>query len=132
MEMPRTLALLLCHAVTQDDDGRPVLQGLYDRVVLRTVPGVDNCVVYTKYVLPPGEHDLVLAVVDLESGREIGRAQHTVAIGGGRPVNETTWDITVRYERVGRYLYRFLADGEVLSFTLVDVVSFPASPPVGA
>jgi hypothetical protein len=47
MEFPRSLALLLCHAVTQDDDGRPVLQGLYDRVVLRTVPGVDNCVVYS-------------------------------------------------------------------------------------
>jgi hypothetical protein len=123
--MPRILALLLCHAVTQDDDGRPVLQGLYDRVLLRAVPGVDNCVVYTKYVLPPGDHDLVLAVVDLESGREIGRAQHTVAIAGGRSVNETTWSITVHFERVGRYAYRFLADGEVLSFTLVDVVSFP-------
>ena len=40
---PRLLALLLCHSVTQDDDGRPVLNGLYDRVVLRSVPGVDEC-----------------------------------------------------------------------------------------
>jgi hypothetical protein len=118
------LALLLCHAVTQDDDGRPVLQGLYDRVVLRTVPGRDECVVYTKYVLPPGEHDLLLAVVDLESGREIGRAQHTATISGGRPANETTWSITIRFERLGRYVYRFLADGELLGFTIVDVVSF--------
>ena len=125
MEMPRMLALLLCHAVSQDDDGRPVLQGLYDRVFLRTLPGVDNCVVYTKYVLPAGEHDLLLAVVDLESGREIGRAQHRVTMTGGRAANETTWSITVRFERLGRYVYRFLADGELLGFTIADVVSFP-------
>lgn len=125
--MSRLLALLLCHAVTQDDDGRPVLQGVYDRVLLRVVPGVDHCVVYTKYVLPAGDRELMLVVVDLESGREIGRAQHRVTITGTRPANETTWSITVRFERLGRYVYRFLADGELLGFTVVDVVSFPAA-----
>jgi len=122
--MSRLLALLLCHAVTQDDDGRPVLQGLYDRVVLRGVPGVDNCVVYTRYALPPGDHNLMLAVVDLDSGREVGRAHHRVTITGGRTVNETTWNITVRFERLGQYVYRFLADDELLGFTVVDVVSY--------
>jgi hypothetical protein len=29
----------------------------------------------------------------------------------------------VRFERLGRYVYRFLADGELLGFTVVDVVS---------
>jgi hypothetical protein len=125
MEMARSLALLLCQAVTQDDDGRPVLQGLYDRVVLRSLPGVDDCIVYTKYVLSPGEHDLMLAVVELETGREIGRAHHHVTITGSRPANETTWSITVRFERLGRYVYRFLADGELLDFTFVDVARFP-------
>jgi hypothetical protein len=125
--MSRMLALLLCHAVTQDDDGRPVLQGLYDRVALRGVPGIDNGVVYSKYALPPGDHDLLLAVVDLESGREIGRAQHRVTTTSGRPVNETTWSITVRFERIGQYVYRFLADGELLGFTIVDVVTYPTS-----
>jgi hypothetical protein len=42
-----------------------------------------------------------------------------------RPVNETTWSISSRYERLGQYLYRFVADGELLGFTTVDVVSFP-------
>jgi hypothetical protein len=125
MAMPRMLALLLCHAVTQDDDGRPVLQGLYDRVALRALPGVDTGVVYTKYELPPGDRSLMLAVVELESGREIGRAQHRVTITSGRPVNETTWSITVRFERIGQYMYRFLADDELLGFTIVEVVTYP-------
>lgn len=124
MVVPRLLALLLCHSVSQDDDGRPVLNGLYDRVVLRTVPGVDECVIYTKYALPPGDHDLVLAIVDLESGRETGRAAHRVTIAAERPVNETTWSLSARYDKVGQYLYRFLADDELLGFTTVDVVSF--------
>jgi hypothetical protein len=125
MVVPRLLALLLCHRVTQDEDGRPVLQGLYDRVVLRSVPGVDECVIYTKYALPPGEHELMLAIVDLETGRETGRAVHRVPMTAERPVNETTWSISSRYERLGQYLYRFVADGELLGFTTVDVVSFP-------
>ena len=125
MVVPRLLALLLCHTVSQDDDGRPVLRGLYDRVVLRTVPGVDECVIYTKYALPPGDHDLVLAIVDLESGRETGRAAHRVTIAAERSVNETTWSLSARYDRVGQYLYRFLADDELLGFTTVEVVSFP-------
>ena len=125
MVVPRLLALLLCHSVAQDDDGRPVLRGLYDRVALRTVPGVDDCVVYTKYALPPGEHELVLAIVDLESGRETGRAVHRVTISEERPVHETTWSINARYDRLGAFLYRFLADGELLGFTTVEVVSFP-------
>jgi hypothetical protein len=82
-------------------------------------------VVYTRYVLPPGEHDLMLAVVDLESGREIGRAQHAVTVTGSRLANETTWSITVRFERLGQYVYRFLADGELLGFTIVEVTRFP-------
>jgi hypothetical protein len=77
-------------------------------------------------VLPPGDHQLMLAVVDLETGREIGRAQHAVTVTGSRPVNETTWQIAVRFERTGRYMYRFLADSEILSFALVDVVSYAA------
>ena len=125
---PRLLALLLCHTVTQDDDGRPVLQGLYDRVVLRSVPGTDDCVVYTKYALAPGDHDLVLAIVDLESGRETGRARHRVTTSAERPVRETTWSVNVRFARVGRYLYRLLADGELIGFTTVDVVSYQAPP----
>jgi hypothetical protein len=127
MVVPRLLALLLCHSVTQDEDGRPVLRGLYDRVALRTVPGVDDCVVYTKCSLPPGDHDLVLAIVDLETGREIGRAAHHVTTSSERSVHETTWSINVRFERVGPYLYRLLADGELLGFTTVDVVSFPTA-----
>jgi hypothetical protein len=126
MVVPRLLALLLCHSVTQDEDGRPVLRGLYDRVVLRTVPGVDDCVVYTKYALPAGDHELVLAIVDLESGRETGRARHAVTITAERPVHETTWSVNVRFDRLGRYLYRLLADGELIGFTTVDVVSYPA------
>src|SRR6187455_2599647 len=98
MVVPRLLALLLCHTVTQDDDGRPVLQGLYDRVVLRSVPGTADCVVYTKYALSPGDHDLELAIVDLESGRETGRARHRVTTSAERPVNETTWSVNVRFE----------------------------------
>ena len=129
MAMPRMLALLLCHAVAQDDDGRPVLRGLYDRVVLRSVPGVDNCVVYSKYVLPPGDHDLELIVVSLETGRPIGRAQHRVSLTDARSVNETTWTVSVRFERLGAYVYRFLADGELLGFTNVEVVSY--TPPAG-
>jgi hypothetical protein len=113
--------------VTQDDDGRPVLRGLYDRVVLRTVPGVDDCVVYTKCALPPGDHDLVLAIVDLESGRETGRAVHRVAITTERSVHETTWSINVRFDRLGRYLYRLLVGDELIGFTTVDVVSFPTA-----
>ena len=127
MVVPRLLALLLCHGVTQDDDGRPVLQGLYDRVVLRSVPGVDDCVVYSKYALPPGEHNLVLAIVDLDSGRETGRATHPVTMTAERPVHETTWTVNVRYDRLGQYLFRFLVDDELLGFTTVDVVSFPTS-----
>ena len=127
MVVPRLLALLLCHNVTQDDDGRPVLQGLYDRVVLRSVPGEDDCVVYTKYALPPGDHDLVLAIVDLESGRETGRAVHRVTMTPERPVHETTWSINVRFDRLGAFLYRLLADGELLGFTTVEVVSYPRS-----
>ena len=130
MVVPRLVAMLLCHSVTQDDDGRPVLRGLYDRVVLRRVPGQDDCVVYTKYALPPGEHDLVLAIVDLESGRETGRARHRVTISAERPVHETTWSVNVRFDRLGQYLYRLLADDELLGFTTVDVVSYPA--PTGA
>ncbi len=126
MVVPRLLALLLCHTVTQDDDGRPVLHGLYDRVVLRTVPGVDDCVIYTKYALPPGDHDLMLAIVDLESGQETGRAVHRVTIAAERSVNETTWSLSARYDRLGQYLYRFLADDELLGFTTVDVISFPS------
>ena len=125
MVVPRLLALLLCHRVSQDEDGRPVLNGLYDRVVLRSVPGVDECVIYTKYALPPGDHELMLAIVDLETGRETGRAIHRVLMTPERPVNETTWSINSRYDRLGQYLYRFLADGELLGFTTVDVVSFP-------
>ena len=125
MVVPRLLALLLCHTVTQDDDGRPVLNGLYDRVVLRRVPGVDECVIYTKYALPPGDHELILAIVDLETGRETGRAVHRVTIAAERPVNETTWILSSRYDRLGQYLYRFLADDELLGFTTVGVVSFP-------
>lgn len=125
MVMPRLLALLLCHSVTQDDDGRPVLHGLYDRVALRSLPGVDDCIVYTKYVLPPGEHALGLAIVDLETGRETGRAVHRVVTTSQRGAHETTWSIRARYERPGQYLYRFLADDELLGFTTVDVVSFP-------
>jgi hypothetical protein len=125
MVVPRLLALLLCHHVSQDEDGRPVLNGLYDRVVLRSVPGVDECVIYTKYALPPGDHELMLAIVDLESGRETGRAVHRVLMTSERPVSETTWSISSRYDRLGQYLYRFLADGELLGFTTVDVVSFP-------
>jgi hypothetical protein len=121
---PRLLALLLCHAVTQDDDGRPVLQGLYDRVVLRSIPGTDDCVIYTKVALSPGDHDLELAIVDLESGRETGRARHQVTITAERPVHETTWSVNVRFDRLGRYLYRLLADGELIGFTTVDVVSY--------
>jgi hypothetical protein len=120
----RLLALLLCHRVTQDDDGRPVLQGLYDRVALRTVPGVDECVVYTKYAAAPGEHELVLAIVHLDSGRETGRATHRVTIAPGRAAHETTWSISARYESAGRYLYRFSIDGEMIGFTTVDVVGF--------
>ena len=130
MVVSRLLALLLCHSVTQDDDGRPVLNGLYDRVVLRSVPGTDDCVVYTKYALPPGDHDLVLAIVDLDSGRETGRAVHRVTMSAERAVHETTWSINVRFDRLGQYVYRFLADGELLGFTVVDVVSFRA-PPAG-
>jgi hypothetical protein len=126
MVVSRLLALLLCHSVTQDDDGRPVLNGLYDRVFLRRLPGVDDCVVYTKYALPPGEHDLVLAIVDLESGRETGRAAHRVTISPERTVNETTWSVQARFDRLGPFTYRFLADGELLGFTTVDVVSFPS------
>src|SRR5215211_5357054 len=114
---PRLLALLLCHRVTQDDDGRPVLQGLYDRVVLRSVPGMDDCVIYTKYALSPGDHDMELAIVDLESGRETGRARHQVTITAERPVHETTWSVNVRFDRLGRYLYRLLPDGELIGFT---------------
>jgi hypothetical protein len=125
MVVPRLLALLLCHSVTQDDDGRPVLNGLYDRVVLRSVPGADDCVVYTKYALPPGDHDLVLAIQDLESGRETGRAVHRVTISPERSVNETTWSVRARFDRLGPFIYRFLVDGELLGFTTVDVVSFP-------
>jgi hypothetical protein len=128
MVVPRLLALLLCHSVTQDDDGRPVLNGLYDRVILRSVPGTDDCVVYTKYALPPGDHDLMLAIVDLDTGRETGRALHRVTITPERTVHETTWSITARFERLGGYLYRFLVDGEMLGFTTVDVVSFPTPP----
>ena len=127
MVVPRLLALLLCHNVAQDEDGRPVLSGLYDRVVLRTVPGVDDCVVYTKFALPPGDHDLVLAIVDLESGRETGRAVHRITTTAERPVHETTWSVNVRFERLGAYLYRLLADGELIGFTTVEVVSFPTS-----
>jgi hypothetical protein len=123
--MPRLLALLLCHSVSQDDDGRPVLHGLYDRVVLRSVPGVDDCVVYTKYALPPGDHELTLSITDLDTGRETGRALHRVTISPERSVNETTWSISARFDRLGGYMYRFLADGELLGFTTVDVVSFP-------
>jgi hypothetical protein len=125
MVVPRLLALLLCHSVSQDDDGRPVLSGLYDRVFLRSLPGVDDCVVYTKYALPPGDHDLVLAIVDLENGRETGRAVHRVTISPERAVNETTWSVRARFDRLGPYNYRFLVDGELLGFTTVDVVSFP-------
>src|SRR5688572_21405111 len=106
--MARLLALLLCHGVTQDDDGRPVLQGLYDRVALRSVPGVDDCVVYTRCVLPPGEHDLVLAIADLETRRETGRAVHHVTISPERTVHEMTWSINVRFGRLGQYVYSFL------------------------
>ena len=122
---PRLLALLLCHSVTQDDDGRPVLNGLYDRVFLRRVPGVDECVVYTKCALAPGDHDLMLVIVDLDSGRETGRAVHRVTITPERAVHETTWSISVRFDRLGRYVYRFLVDDEMIGFTTVDVVSFP-------
>jgi hypothetical protein len=125
MVVPRLLALLLCHRVSQDDDGRPVLHGLYDRVVLRAVPGMDDCVVYTKFALPPGDHDLTLAIVDLETGRETGRAVHRVMMTAERSVHETTWSVNVRYERLGAYLFRLLADGELLGFTTVDVVCFP-------
>ena len=125
MVVSRLLALLLCHSVTQDDDGRPVLNGLYDRVFLRRLLGVDDCVVYTKYAVPPGEHELVLAIVDLESGRETGRAVHRVTISPERTVNETTWSVQARFDRLGPFNYRFLVDGELLGFTTVDVVSFP-------
>lgn len=125
MVVPRLLALLLCHHVSQDEDGRPILHGLYDRVVLRSVPGVDDCVVYTKFALPPGDHELTLAIVDLETGRETGRAVHRVAMTAERAVHETTWSVNVRFERLGAYLYRLLADGELLGFTMVDVVCFP-------
>jgi hypothetical protein len=123
---PRLLALLLCHDVTRDDDGRPVLRGLYDRVVLRSLPGADECVVYTKYVASPGEHDLMLAVVDLESGRETGRALHQVTVTGERPARETTWRVTLHFERIGHYVIRFLIDGELVGFTTVEAVAYPS------
>ena len=124
---PRLLALLLCHGVGQDDDGRPVLRGLYDRVALRSVPGVDEGVVYTKCALSPGDHELMLVVADLDSGRETGRAVHRVTITPERTVHETTWSITVRFDRPGRYVYRFLVDDELIGFTTVEVVSYPTA-----
>ena len=127
MVVSRLLALLLCHRVAQDDDGRPVLEGLYDRVVLPTVPGTDACVVYTKCALPPGSHDLTLSIVNLDSGREIGRAVHPVTIAPERTVHETTWSIEVRFDRLGAYMYRFLAGDELLGFTTVEVVSYRAA-----
>jgi hypothetical protein len=123
---PRLLALLLCHDVTRDDDGRPILRGLYDRVALRSLPGTDECVVYTKYAADPGEHDLMLNVVDLASGRETGRALHRVAVTGERPAQETTWSISLRFERTGAYAIRFSIDGELVGFTTVEVVSYPS------
>ena len=50
---------------------------------------------------------------------------HRVTIAAERSVNETTWSLSARYDRLGQHLYRFLADGELLGFTTVDVVSFP-------
>ena len=42
-----------------------------------------------------------------------------------RAAHETTGSVSVRFDRLGRYVYRFLVDDEMIGFTTVDVVSFP-------
>ena len=67
----------------------------------------------------------MLVIVDLDSGRETGRALHHIKTTPKRAVQETTGSVSVRFDRLGRYVYRFLVDDEMIGFTTVDVVSFP-------
>ena len=48
-----------------------------EQTVHLSVPGVDECVVYTKYALPPGDHELMLSITDLARALEVGRRPAT-------------------------------------------------------
>ena len=125
---PRVLAMLLCeHAHKHEDTGRHSLLGLFDRVVVNSVPAAQRpFAVFVSLTNLHGSYALTVQIVRAADDLEIARVHLQGRVTRDDPLRTETQVFHVpggtTVPSFGVYLVRLLANGRTIHERKYDVV----------
>lgn len=131
MTQPDLLYSVLCDEVRREDNGKWILLGLFEDLMVPSLPfQIGRCCIVNKWCNGEGKHAQQLRMVD-ETGRVIAQSDMVPFELADQDANFVAVQIFVNLpvERVGKIYFEVLLDGELKQRYSMRVALVPATAP---